>query len=59
MQSVISRPPISASASSPRFVSSTAWRLMPATARVYKMRLVTRNERDFAGCDIPVVNPFK
>ena len=30
-----------------------------ATARVNRMKLVTRNERDFAGCDIAVVNPFK
>lgn len=33
--------------------------LIAATASVNRIRLVTRSERDFAGCDIPVVNPFK
>jgi predicted nucleic acid-binding protein len=33
--------------------------LIAATARVNRMKLVTGNERDFAGCDIAVVNPFK
>jgi len=33
--------------------------LIAATARVNQMKLVTRNERDFAGCGITVVNPFK
>lgn len=32
--------------------------LIAATARVNQMKLVTRNERDFAGCGITVVNPF-
>jgi predicted nucleic acid-binding protein len=33
--------------------------LIAATARVGRLKLATRNERDFAGCEIPVVNPFK
>lgn len=33
--------------------------LIAATARVNHMKLVTRNERDFAGCGIAVVNPFR
>ena len=33
--------------------------LIAATARVNRLKLATRNERDFAGCEVPVVNPFK
>jgi len=33
--------------------------LIAGTAHVHRMKLVTRNERDFAGCGITVVNPFK
>jgi predicted nucleic acid-binding protein len=33
--------------------------LIAATARVHGMKLVTRNERDFAGCSVTVINPFK
>jgi predicted nucleic acid-binding protein len=32
--------------------------LIAATARVNRLKLATRNERDFTGCGIPVVNPF-
>jgi predicted nucleic acid-binding protein len=30
-----------------------------ATARVHQMTLVTRNERDLAGLDVPLVNPWR
>lgn len=33
--------------------------LIAATAQAHRMKLVTRNERDFTGCGIVVVNPFK
>ena len=33
--------------------------LIAATARVNRLKLATRNERDFTGCDIPVINPFR
>ncbi len=29
-----------------------------ATAQVHALTLVTRNAADFAGCGIPVLNPF-
>lgn len=32
--------------------------LIAATAQVEGLTLVTRNERDFAGCGVPVLNPF-
>ncbi len=33
--------------------------LIAATAKHYNYTLVTRNEKDFAGIDIVVFNPFK
>lgn len=33
--------------------------LIAASARVNRLKLATRNERDFAGCGILVVNPFE
>ena len=32
--------------------------LIAATAQVHQLLLVTRNERDFDGCGISIVNPF-
>jgi toxin FitB len=32
--------------------------LIAATAKYYDYTLVTRNEKDFAGIDIPIFNPF-
>ena len=32
--------------------------LIAATAQVHALTLVTRNTTDFAGCGIPVLNPF-
>lgn len=32
--------------------------LIAGTAQLFGLVLVTRNERDFAGCGIPVLNPF-
>jgi toxin FitB len=32
---------------------------MAATALVHGMTLVTRNERDLAGLDVPVLNPWR
>lgn len=32
--------------------------LIAATAQVHALTLVTRNAADFAGCGIPVLNPF-
>jgi predicted nucleic acid-binding protein len=32
--------------------------LIAATAEVHQLTLVTRNVRDFEGCDISVLNPF-
>ena len=32
--------------------------LIAATAQVHGLTLVTRNERDFRGCGIPILNPF-
>ncbi|MEW6219369.1 MAG: type II toxin-antitoxin system VapC family toxin [Thermodesulfobacteriota bacterium] len=39
-------------------VRTQADMLIAATAQVHGLTLVTRNERDFAGCGIPVLNPF-
>lgn len=33
--------------------------LIAATARVHGLALVTRNVRDFEGCDIRLINPFE
>ena len=32
--------------------------LIAATAQVHALTLVTRNTADFAGCGIPLLNPF-
>jgi toxin FitB len=32
---------------------------MAATALVHQLTLVTRNERDLAGLDVPIVNPWR
>jgi predicted nucleic acid-binding protein len=32
--------------------------LIAATASIHRLTLVTRNERDFTGCEIAVLNPF-
>ncbi|MBI5186210.1 MAG: PIN domain-containing protein [Nitrospinae bacterium] len=32
--------------------------LIAATAREHRLTLVTRNERDFEGCGVAVLNPF-
>lgn len=32
--------------------------IIAATAQVHALTLVTRNTADFAGCGIPVLNPF-
>lgn len=32
--------------------------LIAATAQVHALTLVTRNTADFAGCGVPVLNPF-
>lgn len=32
--------------------------LIAATAQLHRLTLVTRNERDFEGCGIPVLNPW-
>jgi len=39
-------------------VRSQADMLIAATALVHKLRLVTRNERDFKDCNLVVINPF-
>jgi predicted nucleic acid-binding protein len=39
-------------------VRTQADMLIAATASVHALTLVTRNERDFVGCGIPVLNPF-
>lgn len=33
--------------------------LIAATARVHDLTVVTRNTRDFLGCDVPVLNPWQ
>jgi predicted nucleic acid-binding protein len=33
--------------------------LIAASAQVHGLTLVTRNERDFRGCGIPILNPFR
>lgn len=33
--------------------------MIAATARVHGLRVATRNERDFAHFDVPLLNPFK
>lgn len=32
--------------------------LIAATAHVYELTVVTRNTRDFQGCDVPLLNPW-
>lgn len=39
-------------------VRTQADMLIAATAAIHGLTLVTRNERDFAGCAIAVLNPF-
>lgn len=38
---------------------SPADMMMAATAQVHQLTLVTRNARHFAGCGIPLLNPFR
>lgn len=33
--------------------------LIAATARVHDLTVVTRNTKDFVGCDVPVLNPWQ
>ncbi len=33
--------------------------MIAATARVHALTVVTRNTRDFARFDVPVLNPFR
>lgn len=33
--------------------------LIAATARVYELTVVTRNVSDFAGCDVPLLDPWR
>ena len=33
--------------------------IIAATAQEHRLTLVTRNVRDFEGCDIPILNPFR
>ncbi|MBR8835663.1 MAG: type II toxin-antitoxin system VapC family toxin [Stigonema ocellatum SAG 48.90 = DSM 106950] len=33
--------------------------LIAATAQIHQLTLVTRNTRDFEGCGIPLLNPFR
>jgi predicted nucleic acid-binding protein len=39
-------------------IRSQADMLIAATASIHKLRLITRNERDFKNCGITVFNPF-
>jgi toxin FitB len=32
--------------------------LIAATAKIHQLTLITRNTRDFEGCDISILNPF-
>ena len=38
---------------------SQADMLIAATAKIHHLTLVTRNIRDFEGCEIPLLNPFE
>jgi predicted nucleic acid-binding protein len=38
---------------------STVDSLIAATARVHGLTVVTRNTRDFEGCDVPLLNPWE
>jgi predicted nucleic acid-binding protein len=38
---------------------SQADMLIAATAQIHHLTLVTRNTRDFEGCQIPLLNPFQ
>lgn len=38
---------------------SPADMLIAATAQVHQLTLVTRNARHFAGCGVPLLNPFR
>jgi predicted nucleic acid-binding protein len=40
-------------------VRSQADMLIAATAQIHQLTLVTRNIRDFEGCGIPLLNPFR
>jgi predicted nucleic acid-binding protein len=40
-------------------VRTQADMLIAATAQIHGLSLVTRNVRDFEGCGIPVLNPFR
>jgi toxin FitB len=33
--------------------------LIAATARVHELTVVTRNTKDFQGCDVPLLNPWE
>jgi predicted nucleic acid-binding protein len=33
--------------------------MIAATARVHRLVVATRNERDFKSFDVPIINPFK
>lgn len=33
--------------------------LIAATAKIHHLTLVTRNVKDFQGCDIVILNPFR
>lgn len=43
-------------ASAPR---KTVDSLIAATARVHALMVVTRNTRDYAGCDVPLLDPWQ
>lgn len=38
---------------------ATVDNLIAATARVHQLTVVTRNTADFAGCDVPLLNPWQ